>query len=231
MMSEIHTGVPLEEEQGYLTTDLEQPLLQRRPSTFSSDNDSTISSSNDRETKVHSCWYTQFIANGMFLHGFWLGFLIQVVSLGSTAILAIYFGGKEKKEQLSSAGEVYYVVFFILSQAWWLLFPIICLAIDGGLKGDGDSIFERCFFSKSISPSSSSTTSRRDIFMGGIRFHVGIVFGCFVVWSLIDFYFGASMKVFVTLFISFIACLSLCCGMVIIHDRYILEENERTQRS
>ena len=228
MMTEIHTGVPLEEEQDYLTSDLEQPLLQRRSSTFSSDSDSTTSTSNDEESKDHSCWYTRFIANVMFLHGFWLGFLIQVVSLGSTAILAIYFGGKERKEKLSSTDEIYYVLFFILSQAWWLLFPIICLAIDGGLKGDGNSLFERCFYSESIS--STSTTSRRDVFMGGIRFHVGIVFGCFLVWSLIDIYFGASMKVFVTLFISFLACLSLCYGMVFIHDRYVLERKERTQQ-
>ena len=71
-----------------------------------------------------------------------------------------------------------------------------------------------------------SKPSQREVFLGGVRFHVGIVFGCFVVWSMIDLYFGASLAVFAVLTASMLTCLGLCYGMVIIYDRYINNEED-----
>jgi hypothetical protein len=112
------------------------------------------------------------------------------------------------------------------------LFPIICLAIDGGLTGNLRSCFGRFFFGQSGGGGSSSsnnsnisknvsTISRREVFLGGVRFHIGIVVGCFLVWTLIDVYFKASPSILVTLALSFVVCLTLCYGMICIHDRYI----------
>ncbi|KAG7369132.1 hypothetical protein IV203_031875 [Nitzschia inconspicua] len=206
MMTEIHTAVPL--DRSSRQHDLEQPLLP-----------SSTPQGQDEEEKIHSCWFTSFIASWTFINGFWLGFLIQTISLGSTAVLAINWG--KPATWTSKQDEFYYAVFFLLSQSWWLLFPIICFAIDGGLAANGKSLFERCFYpNASVAP--------REVFLGGVRFHVGIVFGCFFVWSLIDLYFGASVTVFITLFFSFMACLGLCYGMVLIYERYIVEQ-EREQ--
>lgn len=199
-MTEIHTAVPLEQRAIH---DLEQPLLP-----------SSSDSQQEEEQKIHTCWFTNVVASWTFINGFWLGFLIQTVSLGSTAVLAIHWG--KPANWVSKQDEFYYAVFFILSQSWWLLFPIICFAIDGGLAANGKSMFERCFYP-------NSDVAPRDVFMGGVRFHVGIVFGCFLVWTLIDLYFGASITVFLTLLASFVACLGLCYGMVVIYEHYILE--------
>jgi hypothetical protein len=211
MIQEIHTGIPLTalspEEQRHHQHDLEEPLLSSKAPVIVSDSD---------EQKTHTCWLAQILSSWTFINGFWLGFLIQTISLGSTAILAINWGKAATWD--SKQDELCYALFFLLSQSWWLLFPIICFAIDGGLTGNGTSLFERCLFK-------NSEASPREVFLGGVRFHVGIVFGCFLVWTLIDVYFGASVTVFVTLFVSFLACLALCYGMVVIHDQYIMDRD------
>jgi hypothetical protein len=211
MMSvvEVHTAIPMSDaEQRIRQQDLEQPLIPR------SDNNAI---DDDEEENVHTCWLSNVMTTWTFINGFWLGFLIQTISLGSTAVLAIKWG--KPTSWTSKQDEFYYALFFVLSQSWWLLFPIICFAIDGGLAANGKSVFERFFYPH-------ADASPREIFLGGVRFHVGIVFGCFLVWSLIDLYFGASVTVFATLIASFFACLGLCYGMVVIHDRYISEQRE-----
>jgi hypothetical protein len=202
MMSEIHTAVPLGQRVRQQYHDLEQPLIPSLTTTVV-------------EQKIHTCWLNNVVASWAFVNGFSLGFMIQTISLGSTAILAIKWG--MAATWTSKQDELYYAVFFILSQSWWLLFPIICFAIDGGLTANGKSMFERCFYPNVDVPP-------REVFLGGVRFHVGIVFGCFLVWSLIDLYFGASVTVFVTLLVSFAACLALCYGMVLIYERFLLEK-------
>jgi hypothetical protein len=206
--TEIVTGIPFP---GSALTDLEQPLLK------SSEQPSL--DEDDVEPKVHDFFACKTLKSWTFINGFWLGFLIQTVSLGSTAILAIRWGTPTAASVFNQDEFYYHALFFVLSQAWWLLFPIICFAIDGGLTGNGRSLFERCFFSR-------SKVSARDVFLGGVRFHIGIVVGCFLVWSLIDLYFGASASVFMILLLSFLTCMSLCYGMVVIYDRCITEDQE-----
>lgn len=212
MMTEIHTAVPFENQ----LHDLEQPLIGK------TDQESVSADNDKQEKKAHTCWITDVLTTWTFVNGFWLGFMIQTISLGSTAILAIKWG--KPATWATKQDEFYYFIFFILSQSWWLLFPIICYAIDGGLVANGKSIFERCFYPCADVPA-------RDVFLGGVRFHVGIVFGCFLVWTMIDFYFGASLTVFITLFVSFISCLGLCYGMVVIHDKYILEQEQQQEEA
>ena len=257
-MASIDTAVPLLEN-----NDLEQPLI---PNTTEEeyarwhiiDLGESDDEENDDERKTStrtstafSCWGQRLLTSWQFLNGFWLGFVIQTISLGSTAIIAINWGtaGAAAAGTESSPGswiaskntnDLFYVIFFLLSQSWWLLFPVICIAIDGGLTGSrGQGILEKYFVSSnnvssysnsSSNTASSSQASPRELFLGGVRFHVGIVFGCFVVWSMIDLYFDASIGVFAALFASLLACLGLCYAMVVIHDRFITSDNDDEQQ-
>ena len=215
MEPSIYTAIPL------LDNDIEQPLL------LNTENDSENSSS----TSFFNCWGRRLLTSWQFLNGFWLGFAIQTISLGSTAIIAIYYGASEVDFEASWMEKTYrlfFFVFFLLSQSWWLLFPAICIAIDSGLTGSqGQSLLQNYFMRSSPSERDLlSKPSQREVFLGGVRFHVGIVFGCFVVWSMIDLYFGASLAVFAVLTASMLTCLGLCYGMVIIYDRYINNEED-----
>ena len=197
--------------------------------------------------------FIKVMTSKTFLSGLSLGTCIQMVSLGSTAIMALKFGNindgdDEKNNDVPEHDFVMYYILVVLSQSWWILFPIICLAIDGGLTGNGQSCFGRVFFGTRKSATASKTlddgdgeeedantssaeATRREIFLGGVRFHVGIVVGCFLVWSLIDVYFNASTGILLTLAVSFVACLALCYGMVYIHDRYIVSNTSQDTAS
>jgi len=172
------------------------------------------------------------VARYQFLNGFLLGFIIQTVSLGSTAIIAIHWGA-ENEESLDSPPisnqehGFFYFVLFVLSQSWWLLFPAICIGIDEGLTGNRVQGLLEKNLSKSNRSNNEfllSAPSQRELFLRGIRFHIGIVVGCFGVWSLIDLYFGASLDVFASLFASLLSCLGLCYGMVIVRDWLIAQD-------
>lgn len=169
------------------------------------------------ESKDRVNWMRKTLTSWTFVNGFWLGFFIQAISLGSTAILAIHWG-EPTAHWISKKDGVYHVMFFVLSQSWWILFPIICCSGEG-ITGYRRSLYERSFFSR-------SKTSSRHVFLGGVRFHVGIVVGCFVVTSLIDLYFGVPTSVLLTLMLSFVACVSLCYAMGFIHDQYVTEVEE-----
>mmetsp|Transcript_67940 Transcript_67940/g.76065 ORF Transcript_67940/g.76065 Transcript_67940/m.76065 type:complete len:252 (+) Transcript_67940:66-821(+) len=240
----IDTAIPIE-------NDLEQPLI---TTYIDASTDDAPIDSNEKQKKT---WFRTHL---QFINGFWLGFIIQTVSLGSTAIIAIHWGDPDSWV-VSKQDEPYYAIFFILSQSWWLLFPVICIAIDGSLTGNRQVLFEKFFFPSSSSSSSvytnddsndnddndnsnsngndnetndydnntSAVVSSREVFLGGVKFHVGIVFGCFLVWTIVDMYFDASFDVFTALLASLITCLGLCYGMVIIHDRFIINNNIEEQ--
>jgi len=238
-MNIINTAIPIK-------NDLEQPLI---TTCIDASTDDAPIDSNEKQKKT---WFRTHL---QFINGFWLGFIIQIISLGSTAFIAIHWGEPDSWA-VSKQDEPYYAIFFILSQSWWLLFPVICIAIDGSLTGNRKVIFEKCFFLSSSSSSliytnndsndnhdngndngndndndnnSSAVVSSREVFLGGVKFHVGIVFGCFLVWSIVDMYFDASLDVFAALLVSLIACLGLCYGMVIIHDRFIINNTIEEQ--
>lgn len=168
------------------------------------------------------------VTSWTFVSGLSLGTVIQTISLSSTAMIAFTWGRNGIDRAAETEEKILYYVLVVLSQSWWVLFPIICLAIDGGLTGNGRSLFARIFFGNEIANRTDAAT-RRKVFLGGVQFHVGVVFGCFLVWSIIDVYFKASIAVLVTLAVSFVVCLFLCYGMVCIHDRYVSEEEARKE--
>lgn len=228
-MSSIYTAIPL------IENGLEEPLLPTTEGDIDHQEDDVHNNSSNNTTTV-GWWGQRLLTSWQFFNGFWLGFVIQTVSLGSAALIAIYYGSSEMEFPLSWMTRTYEFFFFVLvvlSQSWWLLFPVICIAIDSGLTGSqGQGTFEKYLVGPRPSDSDSlSQKSQRDVFLGGVRFHVGIVFGCFIVWSLVDLYFGAPFSVYAALTASFLSCLGLCFGMVVIYDRFIGDdEQQQTQQ-
>lgn len=235
-MTSVYSSLPL------INDDLEKPLLQTTgDETHNNEFDNRGTSDDHRNSlngtvPVDSCRWDLF-NRGKFSSGFWLGLVLQIVSLGSTALITCYFSTPEENLSVSSMGVYYqltFLVLYVLSQAYkWALLPIICISIDSGLtKDQKNTSFGKCF-SKSFpwEDDDLSQQSSRDVFVGRIQFHIGLVFGCFTMWSMIDLYIGASVGVFAALAASFIACLGFCYCMIVIYDRYILDEDaEASQR-
>jgi hypothetical protein len=234
MMSSIDTAIPLIENCA------ERPLILAKEDDYSETHNIDLGDVDHKKYNEHNNRLNSTTAIGLggqrlltswqFLSGFWLGFVIQTVSLGSTAIIEIFYGAL----WMSKTYEFFFFFFFLLSHSWWLLFPVICISINSGLTGSQrQGILEKYFLRSSPSESDSlSQPSQREVFLGSIRFHAGLVLGCFIVWSMIDLYFGASIGVFATLTASFLACLGLCYGMVVVFDRFIIdEEQQRTRQS
>ena len=203
-MTSIDTAVPLFEK-----NDLEQPLLiiHLGGGGGGGDGDGDDDDKEDGQktrtsssTAASCCWGQRFLTSWNFLNGFSLGFIIQTVMfqvrLVSSAIIAIHSGvGLESPESwISWTRELHSTPIFYV---WLLFITVIFIAI---------------------------VTASADDYDGGFRFHVGLVFGCFTVLGVIDLYFGAPLAVFATLFASLLTCLSLCYGMKVTHDRFIINE-------
>ena len=237
-MSSIYSSLPLIED------GLEQPLL------LTTEDECQETQNNDLyncdRSNLHDnslngsagvgCWGRELFKSRQFFNGFCLGFGLQTVSLGSTAMIAYYFRTSEDDFPISWMGVYYelsFIVLYVLSQAYkWLLLPIICFSVDSGLTRNQGQSTLRTYFSRCL-PSDSDDMpqqSHREAFVGRIQFHVGLVFGCFAVWSMIDIYIGASIRVFAGLTASFFACLGFCYGMIAIYDRFIIDEDDEETR-
>ncbi len=204
-MPSIYTGLPL------IEGGLDQPLLPRTESECSE-----LMSKNS--TNV-GCLGQELLTGRNFFNGFCIGALLQVVSLGSTAIIAYYYVSSENDlptDWMKKHYESSFLLFYILSQLFkWLLLPIICCSYIGWVRNQ----------EKEAVAKKRSIEKKREAFVGRVRFHLGLVFGCFFVWSLVDFYFGASLRVIATLLASFFLCVFLCYGMMFIYDRSIDEKD------
>ena len=229
-MASVYTAIPLTEK------GLKQSLLHRNTEDESfaicDDHQHNLTS---KDASVFGCWILNFLTSPQFIKGFLVGFIIQTVSLGSTAVIAIYYGVSEEDSHdqfvFKKLGKN---VFLFLSQSWWFLLPIICLSIDWGFtRSQGQATLAKYFCKSSPKTrDSESHQSKREVFLGCVRFHVGIVSGCFMVWSMVDLYFGASPGVFAALVASLLGCLGLCYSMIVIYDRFINDEEEQeTQHS
>jgi len=233
-MPSVYSSLPL------INDGLEQPLLQATADEIHNDDNcdtSDVHRNSLNDSVAVDDYRRDLFNNRKFCNGFWLGLFLQTVSLGSTALITYYYATSDESLSVSSMGVYYQLTFlmlYALSQAYkWALLPIICISINSGLtKDQRNTTFGKCF-SKSFpwEDDDVSQQSSREIFVGRIQFHVGLVFGCFAMWSMIDLYIGASIGVFAALAASFIVCLGFCYSMIVIYDRYILDEDEEvTQR-
>jgi len=190
--------------------DLEQPLLIETTNTteeeYSRWNNMHLGGGGDGDDEedgqktrtsstAASCWRQKFLMIWQFLNGFCLGLIIQTVSLGSTAIIAIHSGAA-----LESPGSMIFwtrVMYLTPIYYIWLLFTVTCIAIvdkffvsssnsNSTVSNDDDDNDDDDSSSSSLSHPSQCEGSS-----GDGRFHVGIVFGVFIAFGMIDLYFGA----------------------------------------
>jgi len=196
-MTSIDTAVPLFEKK-----DLEQPLLIDTTTTeeensswynihLGDDGDGDEEDEDEDEQKKRTS-STDASCCWQFLNGFLVGFILHTVCLGIAAIIAIHSGAALK----SPNSWIFWTRDLQLTPMvyMWLLFIYVtCIAIEIASNVDYD---------------------------GEFRFHVGLVFGCFI--GVMDLYFGAPLGVFATLFATLLACHSLYNGMTVLHDRFII---------
>ncbi len=191
---------------------MDQPLL---PTT----EDETSERRSKKSTTVR-CMGQELLTGRKFFNGFCVGALLQMVSLGSTAIIAYYYGTSENgfpAEWMKTHYEVSFLFFYVLSQlSKWLLLPIICCSYIGWARNQREQ----------VDIDTRSLKTKREEFVGRVRFHLGLVYGCFFVWCLIDLYFGCSLSVFAALIVSFLSCVCFCYGMMFIYDQELQNEEE-----
>lgn len=163
----------------------------------------------------------QGVHNYVQLMGWTLGFLLQCLSLGSTAAMTLMWQeeGPPEVDNSSTATRFAYWMFFGLSNSWLVLFPMVCVAIERSWKSVGVVALQETLIISSEEPVVTLQT-RRMTFVAAVRFLVGIVLGCFMTWGLVDLYMGASASVLATLSASMILCLVLCRGMIYIFDSF-----------
>lgn len=196
----LDTGIPL---------DLEEPLLPPQEKEESSVQEVL---SEDIVDGVHRY---------VFIMGWALGFQLQCLSLASTAILTIWYGDGAPPPvmgEASVASRFLYWFIFGLSNSWLVVFPVVCVAIERSWKDSGIESLQRTLL-LSERPALTPQT-RRMSFVAAVQFLVGIVWGCFMTWGLVDIFMGASLYMLATLACSMSICLLLCRGMIFIYDMF-----------
>jgi hypothetical protein len=195
--TEVHTAICYASQ----SHDLEEPLI-----------DISLETDGDCEETLA---YTQEHLSRIFQFVGWaLGFLLQCISLGGTAVIAFHWDKDSSPEYLWD--KTLYATMYGLSNCWLLLLPIGCIAIKRSWARRGVEYIQAHFTSSKNQTAAQKT--HRTIFLVGVQFLVGIVLGCFSAWGLVGIYFGASCFMFMTLFVSMMACLALSYGMVVIYD-------------
>jgi len=198
MASAIETAVPL--------GDLEEPLISREQENEKEEDNLLV----DEEIVEDVFHYFQMM-------GWTLGFILQCVSLGATAAMALYWEHTPTNEATLGEQTLYWTTYG-LSNSWLLLFPVVCVAIQRSWKVSGIA-FLQTHVLRMETPIVTSQT-RRMTFVASVKFLIGVVLGCFMTWGLIDLYLSASYSMLLALFVSMMACLTLCQGMILIYDSF-----------
>lgn len=147
--------------------------------------------------------------------GWTLGFFMQCLSLGATAAITLLWDDIPTSEETSVQKMVYWTLFG-LSNSWLILFPVVCIGIERSWKESGVRFLQTHVLS--IDDPVVTKQTRRMTFVASVRFLVGVVMGCFLTWGFVDLYLHASPAMLLALFVSLLACLTLCRAMIIIYD-------------
>ena len=222
-MVAIDSGIPL-------WGDLEQPLLSPEEMAglggASSNDDNNNNNNTDEPLLVDENFQidediVEDVYHYYLVMGWSLGFLFQCLSLGATAVIAVRWEHPPTTEDASSWKEqLMYWTVFGLSNSWLLLFPVVCVGMQRSWKESGI----RFFLTHLLAMDEPIVTkqARRMTFVASVRFLIGVVLGCFLTWGLIDLYLDASRGMLLALFLSMMACLALCQGMIAIYDSWAL---------
>lgn len=107
------------------------------------------------------------------------GFLVHTVALGAYAVMIVHSG----EEDHETSGLLMTALSF-LTQVDLMVYVMIWIAFTCTLTGSGLKI---------IRARLGDDVQRRDVFILGVFFLVGIVLGAFTAWSLIDSLLGFSV--------------------------------------
>ena len=159
-----------------------------------------------------------------------VGFLIQVVSLGAYGAMLMNWGEDALHANKSRADWFLYAVLAMLTQIDLCIYVVIWLAFTCTMTRSGMAIVRKRFFIKSTNNEGKipkkkrdaevqvrATVNRRSMFIMGVYFLVGIVFGAFGAWTMIDVYLGFPIP-FLPIVATVAVDLVLCYLMVWCYD-------------
>ena len=203
---ELHTAVCYREDLG---CDLEEPLISRSSSETSVEIDMDIARIHETQRKLSARFRCL---------GFGLSALLQIISLGSTAVLATKWNPNSTTDTLCD--KICYASLFALSHSWLIVFPAVCVAVDRLWRSRLDFDLHSRYFGNA----EATRDSQRALFVVGVQFLVGVVLGCFAVWALTDIYLGSPAFMRYGLLEALAACLFMCYLMVVIYDCFSVSE-------
>ena len=166
-----------------------------------------------------------------------VGFLIQVVSLGAYGVMLMNWGEDALHANKSNADWFLYAVLAMLTQIDLCIYVVIWLAFTCTMTRSGMAIVRKKLFMKSTGSKvaipkkkqrsirssrdaqvqAQATVNRRSVFIMGVYFLVGIVFGAFGAWTMIDVYLDFPIP-FLPIVATVAVDLVLCYLMVWCYD-------------
>ena len=188
--------------------DLEEPLIQKDGDNAQSADENSLGENTELPR------YFRFI-------GFLFGSIYSAISLLASAVLAKVFG--EHPEIVCLEDKILYYALFAFSNSWLLMFPIVCVvAVERSWTECGNRYLKEkllCHrFTTCDNHNNHHPLSKRAVFLAGVNFLLGIVFGSYAVWCAVDLYIGTAAEMFAALVISFIVCTTLCYALIVVYD-------------
>jgi hypothetical protein len=128
-------------------------------------------------------------------HGLVLGFLAQIINVTGTTYMYYRWGGP--KNGGDEAVVVAYPmmesflhgIFWIVTQVDLYLYVVMWLSLTAVLTRTGMEYVRHKFFLGEQKP------TKRSVFVLGVQFYVGVVFGVFFAWTGIDMFLGLPVPV------------------------------------
>jgi hypothetical protein len=162
--------------------------------------DDEIPMGNEEEEKSERRSFNKMICLGTFI-----GFLIQVISLGAYAVILVHWGDSVVQKTDDEGDWFLYTILSILTQIDLCIYVMIWMALTctsgmAMLRGQIQTPVERRF-----------------VFVRGVHFLVGIVLGAFIAWFMIDAYLGFFIP-FLPIVATVIVDLMLCYMMICCYD-------------
>jgi hypothetical protein len=176
------------------------------------DYDDEIPTGNEEKDKSERKFFIKMMRLGTFI-----GFLIQVVSLGAYTIILVHWGDNDVEK---TGGDWYlYTILSILTQIDLGIYVVIWMSLTctSGLAMLRDRM--------------QTPYERRFAFVGGVYFLIGVVMGAFIAWFMIDAYLGffiPFLPIVATVIVDLLLCYMMICCYDIGREEDRLEDEDET---
>jgi hypothetical protein len=164
----------------------------------------------EEQTKLQKERQSRSIICKSFLLGSSIGFALQVMSFAACYALFKMFGGKDAKPTPGSLppSSFSYCMLVLISQLDLAIYLAIWLAFMATITKSGSLYMRKKFDKDAANPNSGSIWTTRMLFIVGVYFLVGSIFGSFSLWMIVDLRMGMViplMPFFSTMMIDFVA--------------------------